>query len=113
MNTLEATEVEEQLLLIYRFLEEDRLFKKFYGTGLATKNDNQILNRLLAEEDAEDILRNCIMELEEIQTGSKPSREEFEEMIVNYDPSDSYRKYSMKGLGDIYKLDLEQLIRLL
>ncbi|MDP3065313.1 MAG: hypothetical protein Q8N08_01105 [Methanobacteriaceae archaeon] len=113
MNAREATEVEEQLLLIYRFLEEDRLFKKFYGADLATKKDNQILNRLLTEENAEEILRNCIRELEEIKTGSKPSRGKFEEMIVSYDPSDSYRKYGMKGLGDIYKLDLKRIIQLL
>ncbi|MEG3224683.1 MAG: hypothetical protein BME94_03910 [Methanobacteriales archaeon Met13] len=113
MNAQEATEVEEPLILIYRFLEENRLFKKFYGTGLATKKDNQILNRIIAEKDAEEIFRNCIMELEEIRTGSKPSRGEFEEMIVSYDPSDSYRKYGMKGLGDIYKLDLKRIIQLL
>jgi hypothetical protein len=112
MNTLEAELVEEQILLIYRFVEEDRLFRKFYGTGLPT-GDNQILNQILKMDDAEDILRNCILELEEIITGSRPSRLEFEEMIVNYDPSDSYRKYGLKGLGDVYKLDLEKIVNLI
>jgi hypothetical protein len=112
MNTMEAELVEEQILLIYRFVEEDRLFRKFYGTGLPT-GDNQILNQILKMDDAEDILRNCILELEEIITGSRPSRLEFEEMIVNYDPSDSYRKYGLKGLGDVYKLDLEKIVNLI
>jgi hypothetical protein len=112
MNTLEAEVVEEQILLIYRFVEEDRLFRKFYGTGLST-GDNQLLNRILEMADAEEILRNCILELEEIITGLRPSRMEFEEMIVNYDPSDTYRKYGLKGLGEIYKLDLEKIIELL
>jgi hypothetical protein len=112
MNTLEAELVEEQILLIYRFVEEDRLFRKFYGTGLPT-GDNQLLNQILKMEDAEKILRNCIMELEELITGSRPSRMEFEEMIVNYDPSDAYRKYGLKGLGDVYKLDLKQIVELI
>ena len=112
MNTWEAEQVEEQILLIYRFVEEDRLFRKFYGTGLPTR-DNQLLNRILKMEDAEKILRNCIMELEEIITGSRPSRMEFEEMIVNYDPSDTYRKYGLKGLGEVYKLDLDKMVELI
>ena len=73
MNTREAEQVQEQILLIYRFVEEDRLFRKFYGAGLSTR-DNHLLNRILKMEDAEEILRNCIMELEEIITGSRPSR---------------------------------------
>jgi hypothetical protein len=112
MNTREAELVEEQLLLIYRFMEEDRLFRRFYGTGLPT-GDNQLLNLILKMDDAEEILRNCIMELEEIITGSRPFRMEFEEMIVNYDPSDTYRKYGLKGLGDVYKLDLKKMVELI
>ncbi|MEN6330259.1 MAG: hypothetical protein ABFC91_08215 [Methanobacteriaceae archaeon] len=112
MNTQEAELVEEQILLIYRFAEEDRLFRKFYGTGLPT-GDNQILYQILKMDDAEEILRSCLIELEEIITGSRPSRMEFEEMIVNYDPSDTYRKFGLKGLGDVYKLDLEKLVELI
>jgi hypothetical protein len=111
MKTMEAELIEEQLLLVYRFVEEDRLFRKFYGTGLPT-GDNQLLNLILNMDDAEEILRNCIMELEEIITGSRPSRIEFEEMIVNYDPSDTYRKYGLKGLGDVYQLELKKLVEL-
>lgn len=112
MNTREAELIEEQILLIYRFVEEDHLFRRFYGTGLPAR-DNQLLNLILNMDDAVEVLRNCIMELEEIITGSRPSRMEFEEMIVNYDPSDTYRKYGLKGLDDVYKLDLKKIVELI
>jgi hypothetical protein len=113
MNIQEATEAEEQILLIYQFVEEDRLFRrKIHESGLPLK-ENKVLQRLLKRKDAEEILRNCILELEEKRTGSRPSPLEFEEMMVSFDLTPLYRKYGLKGLGDIYKLDLKKLCSLL
>jgi hypothetical protein len=110
VNKKEAIAVQVQLILIYRFILEDKMFRKFYGKCLDINTfENKELERLLMRDDGEDILKNSIMELEEIKTGLNYSKIDFEEIMAEHNPTMAYRTFGIKGLGEVGKLDLSWL----
>lgn len=109
----EMEELEEQLVLIYRFVSQNKSFKKFYYEGVETKplfNDKTgVLTELVNNENSEEILKSCIMEIED----SKPDEEKlsaFHEVLDSYNLEILYKKYGMSGVEDVDKLDIKKLI---
>jgi hypothetical protein len=110
LNKNEAEAVQVQLILIYRFIQEDKYFKKFYGKGLEINHNKNIeLERILACKDADQILKKAILELEEIKTGQNISKINFEDILSQHDPTIAYRAFKIKGLAEVEKLDLSWL----
>lgn len=111
-------ELQEQIILIYRAINQDKMFKRFFYDGSDVtwmpKNKDSIINKLNELEDPEDLLKKCIIELEEIKKG-----ESFEdgitvhEIISSIDLEYLYKKYDMKNPQDIEKLDIKRLLNLL
>jgi hypothetical protein len=110
-------ELEEQLVLLYRFVAQNNSFKKFYYEGVdvkpSFKDETGILNELISNNDSEEILKSCIMEIEESkedhmdETKDKP---QFHEVLDSYDTEVLYNKYGMSGVEDVDKLDIKKLI---
>ena len=110
-------ELEEQLVLLYRFVAQNNSFKKFYYEGVdvkpSFKDETGILTELISNNDSEEILKSCIMELEELnednmdETKDKP---QFHEVLDSYDTEVLYNKYGMSGVEDVDKLDIKKLI---
>jgi hypothetical protein len=110
-------ELEEQLVLLYRFVAQNNSFKKFYYEGVdvkpSFKDETGILTELISNNDSEEILKSCIMELEESnednmdETKDKP---QFHEVLDSYDTEVLYNKYGMSGVEDVDKLDIKKLI---
>ena len=119
----ELDDLEEQLILLYRFVAQNNTLKKFYYKGVdikpSFKDETGILTELFKNEDSEEILKTCIMELEELKgTEEEVKKEEkeekevkkFHEVLDSYDIELLYKKYGMSGVEDVDKLNLEKIV---
>lgn len=107
----ELEDLEEQLVLLYRFVSQNNTLKKFYYEGVdikpSFKDETGILTGLVNNEESEEILKSCIMEIE----GAKHEKlHEFHEVLDSYDMELLFKKYGMSGVEDVDKLDIKKLI---
>jgi hypothetical protein len=114
----EVDELQEKLLIVHRFISQEKKFKSFYYQGIDVKmnlNDEQgMVSKLMELDDAEDLLKNCIMELEDMKrNGQSFTPLEFHEFLIDQDWKFLYKKYGMKTSEDVGKLDLEMFLELL
>jgi hypothetical protein len=114
----EIEELQEKLIMVYRYISQNKTFQKFYCQGLevneSSDDDASMLSKLMELDDSEELLKNCIIELQDMKKDGEPLKaEEFQEFILNHDWNLLYKKYGMKTLEDVRKLDLEQLLELL
>ncbi len=107
-------ELEEQLVLLYRFVSQNNSFKRFYYEGVdvkpSFKDETGILTELIANDDSEEILKTCIMEIEESKHDDTKEKLEFHEVLDSYDTEILYKKYGMSGVEDVDKLDLKKIV---
>jgi hypothetical protein len=110
-------ELEEQLVLLYRFVAQNNSFKKFYYEGLdvkpSFKDETGMLTELINNDESEEILKTCIMEIEESKKADNDETNEtpkFHEVLDSYDTEVLYNKYGMSGVEDVDKLDINKLI---
>ena len=116
-KTEKLDELEEQLVLLYRFVAQNNSFKKFYYEGLdvkpSFKDETGILTELINNDESEEILKTCIMEIEESKKGDNDETNEipkFHEVLDSYDTEVLYNKYGMSCVEDVDKLDIKKLI---
>lgn len=114
----EVEELQEKLLIVHRFISQKKKFKNFYYQGIDVKenipSDQGMLNKLMELDDVDELLKNCIMELEDMKHNGKSfNPSEFQEFLTDQDWSFLYKKYRMKTFEDVGKLDLERLLELL
>lgn len=120
LNDKELEELQEQLILIYKFVSQHNMLKDFYYEGIdfkePIKGDKTTINKLLELEDAEEMLQNCILEVEELKTGQKFSDEnavkcdKIREIMKSYDLNVLFNKYGMKSLEDVGLLNIKQIL---
>jgi hypothetical protein len=110
-------ELEEQLVLLYRFVAQNNSFKKFYYEGVdvkpSFKDETGILTELISNDDSEEILKTCIMEIEgskEEYNDETKEKLKFHEVLDSYDIEVLYHKYGMSGVEDVDKLDINKII---
>jgi hypothetical protein len=110
-------ELEEQLVLLYRFVAQNNSFKKFYYEGIdvkpSFKDETGILTELVSNDDSEEILKTSIMEIEESKIDNEDETKEkpkFHEVLDSYDTEVLFNKYGMSGVEDVDKLDLKKII---
>jgi len=107
--------LQEQLILIYKLINQDKTFKSFYFKGInidkQLKNKSHIINELNRLKDPEITLRSCIVELEEIKKNkSSINNKVFHEIIKKYSLMDLKNKYNIKNMEDIDKLSIKNLL---
>ena len=117
LNQNEIQELQEKLILIYKFINQERMYEKFFFEGLDTKKsfktDNKLINKLLEMKDPEEFLETCIIELEQLKTEKNI---ELEDNISLYnilevqDFENLYNKYGMVDMDDVDKLDINKLL---
>jgi hypothetical protein len=112
LKKADIEEIQEKLILIYRFISQHKMFRKFYCQGMEVedkvKDDFGLISRLIEMDDAEELLKNCILELEDMKGGGEAKKVDFQEMIINQDWNYLNRKYGLKTMDDVGKLDLNE-----
>ncbi|MEW6010244.1 hypothetical protein HYG87_08560 [Methanobacterium alkalithermotolerans] len=114
----EALELQEKLIIIYKYISQERLMKKFYLDGLEDSltspkmDSNLLVKKLIQKEDAPEILKESILALEEIKARFNISEKATDfENIINQENLDYLcRRYGLKDCREIEKLDLSKLI---
>ena len=112
----EVEELQEQIIILYKVIDQNKTFKSFYYKDMDVKmpkSSSNLINELDELENADEILRKCIVELEEIKHNEKLDGKIFYEIIAGYDLTDLYEKYGIKGHKDLDKLDIKELLKLL
>ena len=109
----EVEELQEQLIIIYKIIHQNNTFNTFFYADMDVnmpKSDSNLINEL---ENAEEILKKCIVELEEIRQNEKLRDKLFYEIIARYDLRELYEKYGIKEPKDLDKLDIKELLKIL
>lgn len=115
----EIDELQEKLIIVYRFISQEKKFKKFYFEGIDVEDNfndkNEFLKKLMELDDSEDLLKSCIIELEDMKSseGESMTPVGFQEFLMEQDWNLLYKKHGMRTLEDVEKLDLEILLELL
>ena len=106
--------LQEQLVLVYKVIHQNRMFKSFYFRGIETQNSySKLINRINELENPEETLKECIIELEEKKENKSFKKENFNEIMENYDINFLNKKYNIKKTEDLDKLDITELLCLL
>lgn len=114
----EVEELQEQIILIYRAINQKKLFNKFFCGGIAPKklfkNESSLIKKLNQTNGIENLLKECIIELEEIKKGNPIENEvQVSEIVSIYNLEGLYKKYGMRDPLDTDKLDIKRLLKFL
>ena len=112
----EVEELQEQIIIIYKIIHQNNTFSTFFYEDMDVsmpKSESNLINELDELENAEEILRKCIVELEEIKRNEKLADKIFYEIIARYDLRELYEKYGIKEPRDLDKLDIKELLQIL
>ncbi len=117
LKSAEIMELQEKLILIYKFINQERMYEKFFFEGYDTKKsyktDNKLISKLLEMKDPEEFLETCVIELEELKTGEKIEynvHNSFISIVDKLYTESLYHKYGMKNPYDVDKLDINNLL---
>jgi hypothetical protein len=106
--------LQEQLFLIYKAIRQNRMANSFYYQGVEVQSSpSKLINQINELENPEEILKTCIVELEEIKEDKSLKKEIFNEIIDSYDINFLNRKYNVKKTDDLDKLNIKELLGLL
>lgn len=114
LSTEEIQKLQEELILIYKTVHQNRMANAFYFKGVESKDtSSKLINRINELPDPEDTLKRCIIELEEMKKDRKLKIENFNELLDEYDIGFLRRKYYIRDIRDMDNLDVDELLRLL
>jgi hypothetical protein len=111
----EVKELQEQIIIIYKIIHQNNTFNTFFYEDMdvnVPKCESNLINELNELDDAEEILRRCIVELEEIKKNEKLEDSVFYEILAEYDLRELYEKYGIKEPRDLDKLDIKELLNI-
>lgn len=112
----ELEELQEQIIIIYKIIHQNNTFSTFFYEDMDVnmpKSESNLINELNELDHAEETLRRCIVELEEIKENEKLEDKVFYEIIAKYDVRELYEKYGIKEAQDLDKLDIKELLKIL
>jgi hypothetical protein len=117
LNQSEILELQEKLVLIYKFINQERMYEKFFFEGFdikkSFKTSNKLISKLLEMKDPEEFLETCVIELEELKNGAKKEYDfhnSFRDIVDELYTESLYHKYGMKDPNDVDKLDINKLL---
>ncbi len=116
LSKKEVEELQEQIIIIYKIIHQNNTFNTFFYEDMdinMPKSESGLINELNELDDAEEVLKKCIVELEEIKENKKLKDKIFYEIMANYDLRELYEKYEIKEPRDLDKLDIKELLKIL
>lgn len=109
----EVEELQEQIIIIYKIIHQNNTFNTFFYEDIDVnipKSESNLINELNGLENAEEVLRRCIVDLEEIKENKKLEDKIFYEIMVKYDLRELNEKYGIKEPRDLDKLYIKELL---
>lgn len=106
-------ELQEQIIIIYKIIHQNNTFNTFFYEDIDVnipKSESNLINELNGLENAEEVLRRCIVDLEEIKENKKLEDKIFYEIMVKYDLRELNEKYGIKEPRDLDKLYIKELL---
>ncbi|HEY0196772.1 MAG TPA: hypothetical protein VGC02_04270 [Methanobacterium sp.] len=114
MEEKDLQELQEKLVLIYKLVAQENLYKKFFfeGSNLQRpyKYKNKLIEELIQMDDSTDFLKTCIIEVKELK-GIKPENKiSFIDILEEQDTESLFKKYGLGNIEDVQDLDLTVLL---
>ena len=116
LSKKEVEELQEQIIIIYKIIHQNNTFNTFYFEDIdinTPKSESNLINELNELDDAEETLKKCIIELEEIKKNERLEDNMFYDIMAEYDLRELYEKYGIKEPRDLDKLDIKELLKIL
>lgn len=113
MKNNNLQELEEKLLLVYKFVSQEKLYENFFFQGTTLQRPYEYQNKLIKElmdmDDSIEFLKTCILEVEELK-GTKTDEISFIDILEENETEALLKKYGMKQLEDVQDMDLTDLL---
>lgn len=85
LNHYQLQELQEYLTLLYKYVAQRNMLKDFYRNDIEIneplKFDMDIVKDFTEGEDSEELLKNSIIEVEELKTGETLKKEDFQDKL--------------------------------
>lgn len=114
MEQKDLQELQEKLILIYKFVAQEKLYETFFledsNLEKPYKYRNKLIKKLIEMDDPLDFLKICIIEVKELK-GIKPEDQiSFIDILEEQDTESLFKKYRLENLEDVEDLDLKLLL---
>ncbi|MCK9151204.1 hypothetical protein [Methanobacterium alcaliphilum] len=122
----DVIELQEKLIIIYKYISQKRQLALFYYSGMEDQipskdlNSNPFVKKVVEMDHAEDILKECILELEDMlplkfkeDYDPEVFDNEFQYILFKNSLEALGMKYKMKDCDEIEKLDISSLVELI
>lgn len=120
LRKTDAIELQEKLIILYKFITQNELYDSFFMECSANDYKNKVKNptikNILEMENNKEFLKECILELE----SKKPMNmdRDYDGENLDYILSQKTveylsKKYNLKDCFDVDSLDLDDLLELI
>lgn len=122
----EIIELQEKLILIYKYISQKRQLARFYYSGMEDQmpsrdlSSNPLVKKIVEMDDAENILKECILELENMLPAKfkedydeEVFDNEFQYILIKNSLEALGMKYNMNDCDEIEKLNISNLVELI
>jgi hypothetical protein len=108
-------ELQEVLILIYKFVQQEKLYEKFFFEDSdfqrPYKYKNKLINELLEMDDSLDFLKTCIIEVEALKEKKLENEIDFINILEKYEIIELLLvKYGLSNLEEVDKLNTRLLL---
>jgi len=114
-NKNNLQELQEVLILIYQFVQQEKLYENFFFEDSDFKRPykykNKLLNELLEMDDSLDFLKTCIIEVEAVKEDKNEDEIDFIDIIERYVIDILLVKYGLVSLEEVDKLNTDLLLK--
>lgn len=111
LNRVEAKELQDKLIIIYKFISHQKHLKRFFDYNPPPIR-SEAVKKLLKSPESEKILKGAILELEKIiNPGVEKSEDLLHHILNREDVEFIAKRYGMRDSWDLNKLDIEKLIK--
>lgn len=122
----EVLELQEKLIIIYKYISQKRLLGAFFYSGLEDQipsrdlSSNPLVKKVVEMEESENMLKEAILELEEMLPSNfkddyDPDEfdNELQYILFKNDLESLCMKYGLKDSDEVEKLDIGALLELI
>lgn len=114
MEEKDLKELQEKLILLYKFISQEKLYETFFFEGYNLQRPYKYRNKLIEElvemDDSVEFLKTCIIEVEELKGINSEEEISFIGILEEQETETLLKKYGLEHLEDVQDLDLTVLM---